>query len=406
MQEINFNKKLVNFIVKKYLKFDKKNPFISISAILAFIGVAIGVMVLILSMSIMNGTAKEFERKLFTMNYPLTIYPKIKDSVNKDTFLKLQENFKDLKFSAFISTQAIVQNANSMSGGMIFGVNAIDEAKINPIFKEALGDFEFNKYDLITGVGISDKLILNHNSKATLYFTELNPAGFSLMPKMKRFNYINSFHSGLNAYDKAYMYTSIEALQTLLQKDENSYDGIHVYSDDAFNDIEKLRDFFKNSSIGVVGWWQQNGNFFAAMKMEKTALFIVLMLIILVASLNIISSLLMTVMSRRKEIALLLSMGASTKEIKAIFLKVGIAIGFGGIVLGVILGFIGYFLLDTFDIVSLPADVYGSAKLPLDLAISDFVSIIIGSIVIVLLSSYYPASRATKIDVIDVLRNE
>src|SRR5574344_1881708 len=82
------------------------------------------------------------------------------------------------------------------------------------------------------------------------------------------------------------------------------------------------------------------------------------------------------------------------------------AIGFGGIILGIILGFIGYFLLDTFDIVSLPADVYGSAKLPLDLAISDFFSIIIGAMIIVFLSSYYPASRATKIDVIDVLRNE
>jgi len=114
----------------------------------------------------------------------------------------------------------------------------------------------------------------------------------------------------------------------------------------------------------------------------------------------------MTVMSRRKEIALLLSMGATTKEIKSIFLRIGTIIGFSGIITGIILGFIGFWFLDTFDIVSLPADVYGSAKLPLDLAMSDFISIIIGSIIIVLLSSFYPASRATKIDVIDVLRNE
>lgn len=400
------NKELINFVVKKYLKFDKKNPFISISAILAFIGVAIGVMVLILSMSIMNGTAKEFERKLFTMNYPLTIYPKFANTVNKELLEKLQNEFKDMKFSEFISTQVIVQNGNNMSGGMIFGVDAKNEKLINPIFKEALKDFEFNKFDLISGVGISDKLLLTKGNKITLYFTELNPAGFALMPKMKRFEYLSSFHSGLNAYDKAYMYTSIEALQTLLQKDSDTFDGIHIHSNNAFKDIEKLREFLKDYEVGVVGWWQQNGNFFAAMKMEKTALFIVLMLIILVASLNIISSLLMTVMSRRKEIALLLSMGATRREIKSIFLKVGSIIGFSGILSGIILGFIGYWFLDNFDIVSLPADVYGSAKLPLDLALSDFLSIVFGAVVIVLLSSIYPASRATKIDVIDVLRNE
>lgn len=400
------NKNLVNFIVKKYLRFDKKNPFISISAILAFIGVAIGVMVLILSMAIMNGTAKEFEKKLFTMNYPLTIYPKMANSVNEELLNKLMKEYPKLKFSPFVSTQAIVQNGDNMSGGMIFGVIPQNEAEINPIYKEAIKDQLINKFDLITGVGISDKLLLSYDSKVTLYFTELNPAGFSLMPKMKRFNYLSSFRSGLNAYDKAYMYTTIEALQTLLQKEQNVYDGIHILSDDAFADIEKLKITLKEDGVGIVGWWQQNGNFFAAMKMEKTPLFIVLMLIILVASLNIISSLLMTVMSRRKEIALLLSMGASSKEIKSIFFRVGTIIGFGGIILGIILGFFGYFLLDTFDIVSLPADVYGSAKLPLDLAISDFISIIIGAVLIVLLSSYYPASRATKIDVIDVLRNE
>ena len=400
------NKQLVNFIVKKYLRFDKKNPFISISAILAFVGVAIGVMVLILSMAIMNGTAKEFEKKLFTMNYPLTVYAKFKNSLDKSTLTMLQEKHPDLKFSPYISTQAIIQNGDTMSGGMIFGVMPQKEAAINDIYKEALGDLKPSKYDIITGAGISDKLFLNSGVKATLYFTELNPTGFSTLPKMKRFTYQTSFTSGLNAYDKAYMYTSIEALQTILKKDKNTYDGIHIFSEDAFTDIEKIKVDLEGTGAGVIGWWQQNGNFFAAMKMEKTALFIVLMLIILVASLNIISSLLMTVMSRRKEIALLLSMGASVKEIKSIFLRLGTIIGFSGIVLGIALGFVGLWILSTFDIVSLPADVYGTAKLPLDLAMFDFVSILIGSILIVLLSSYYPASRATKIDVIDVLRNE
>ena len=115
----------------------------------------------------------------------------------------------------------------------------------------------------------------------------------------------------------------------------------------------------------------------------------------------------MTVMSRRKEIALLLSLGASTQEVKHIFLRLGLIIGYTGIVFGIIFGFLGMYILENFDIISLPADVYGTTKLPLlSLDTIDLVSIIIGSMIIVLLSSWYPAKKATQIDVLDVLRNE
>ncbi len=400
------NKKLVNFIVQKYLRFDKKNPFISISAVLAFIGVAIGVMVLIITMAIMNGTAKEFKNKLFTMNYPLSIYPKYQNSVNKDLLIKLEKEFPTLKFSPYLSSQVIIQSGESMNGGIIFGVDPKKESEINSIYKKAVKNQNFSKYDLIIGDGIRENLFIKKEDKVTLYFTSLSPNGFSMMPKMKRFTYKSSFKSGLHAYDKAYIYTSIEALQTLLRKDKKSFDGIHIYSNNAMKDIEKIKEFLKPYGAGVIGWWQQNGNFFAAMELEKKALFIVLMLIIIIASLNIISSLLMTVMSRRKEIALLLSMGASNKEIKQIFLKLGTIIGFSGIIVGIFLGFFGMWILDTFNIISLPADVYGTSKLPLDLSPLDFISILIGAIIIILLSSYYPAKKATNIDVIDVLRNE
>ena len=401
------NKELVNFIVKKYLKYDNKNPFISISAILAFVGVAIGVMVLIVAMAIMNGTSKEFKDKLFTMNYPLTVYPQINGAVDDTILKKLEEKFPNLIFSPYISSQVMLQSNNEMNGGMIFGIDPIKEAKINKIFNKAYDEnSKFNKYDLIVGSGIKDNMGLFPNQKITLFFTTLNPSGFSLLPKMKRFTYTNSFKSGLTAYDNSYMYTSIDALRTVLKKPKNSYDGIHIYTKDPIKDIEKIKEVLPVFSVGVVGWWQQNGNLFSAMQMEKKALFIVLMLIILIASLNIISSLLMTVMSRRKEIALLLSMGASKQEIKAIFLKLGIVIGMGGIIVGVALGFISMYILQNFDIITLPADVYATSKLPLDLELVDFVSILIGSIFIVLFSSYYPATKATKIDVLDVLRNE
>jgi putative ABC transport system permease protein len=130
------------------------------------------------------------------------------------------------------------------------------------------------------------------------------------------------------------------------------------------------------------------------------------MLIILVASLNIISSLLMTVMNRRHEIALLLSLGASKKEIKKTFFTLGITIGGSGIFFGTLLGLLGLFILGHFDIITLPADVYGTSKLPLDLSWIDFASIITGAIGIVLFSSYYPAKKATEVDILQTLRHE
>ena len=401
-------KNIEKFLVLKYLRFDKKNPFISISAILAFVGVAVGVMVLIITMAIMNGSQKEFKDKLFIMNYPLTIYP-VYTQIDDTLLYKLQRNFPNLKFSPYLSSEVIIQNGDKLLGGVIFGVNKDLESAINPIYKEAIVKNHinhFNKYDVIVGKGIKDDLMLfDKDAKVTLYFTTINPVGISMMPKLKRFHFKGSFRSGLNAYDKSYIYTTHDALMTILHKNKKIYDGIHIYSKNYFQDYKKIKKLLPDG-VSIIGWWEQNGNFFSAMQLEKKALFIVLMLIILVASLNIISSLLMTVMSRRKEIALLLTMGASAKEIKNTFFYLGITIGFSAIIVGVILGLSGLYILDHFDIISVPADVYTTSKLPIDLNLNDLFAVIFGAIGITMIASYYPSKKATQIDPLEVLRNE
>lgn len=398
-------KNLSFYLVKKYLRFDKSQPFITVISFLAFFGVAIGLMVLMVAMAIMNGFDKEFEKKLFTMNYPLSIYSRSFNPVSEMDLQRLEAQFPQLKFSPYISTQVIIKKGNRLEGGMLFGVYFEQEAKINTILAEAIKDKTLDKYDLITGSEIAKTHQFSADEKATLIFTKNDPGGMSLIPKMKRFNYQGSFRSGLMAYDKAYMYTTLDSLAQVLQYEEGKYDGIHIYSEDPFADIEKIRSVLPDD-LGIVGWWQMNGNFFAALALEKRALFIVLMLIILIASLNIISSLLMTVMNRRKEIALLLSLGAYKHEIKNTFFYLGIVIGGGGMLFGIVLGFLALFLLGSFDLISLPADVYGTAKLPLDLSMLDFWLTVVGTTIIVALSSYYPAYKATQINVLDTLRNE
>ena len=398
------NKKFIGHIIKHYLKYDKENPFIFISAMLAFLGIAMGVMVLMIAMGVMNGMQKEMVEKLFVMNYPLTVLPIEEDAVNDTLITTLTKKFPHLKFSPYYTTQVISKNEGVVQGSILYGVDYTKEASINPIFKKAKGTTT-SKYRVVIGEGLSLEMNARVGDKVTLYFSEQQAVGFGTIPLQKRFIVDGVFKSGLKAYDKAIMYTSLEAFEKLLKRPKGSYDGLHIYTKEPLEEVDAIKALLPKNVV-IEGWWQQNGNFFAAMQMEKKALFLVLLLIILVASLNIVSSLLMTVMSRRKEIALMRTLGATKQEIKRIFFKLGIIIGTAGIVAGTLLGGFGIWILTTFDIISVPEDVYGTSKLPIDLTLGDFSFILIGTAIIILLSALYPARKASQTDPLTVLRNE
>jgi len=339
------------------------------------------------------------------MNYPLTVIPKFYGAVNDDLLIDLESKFPSLSFSPYVQSSIMIRSGSKLEGGYLFGVNFKDEAKVNSVLAEAVKDTQFKKFDVVIGKSLKQEFDLYRDDKLMYIFTNVEPGGLSITPKIKRFKIKSIFDSGLSAYDKAYSYTTLEALQTMMHMSSNTYDGIHIYSQTPHKDILEIKKMLP-ISVSVKGWWEDNLNFFAALEMEKASLFIVLMLIILIAAINIISSLLMTVMNRRGEIALLLSLGATTVEIKKVFLYLGVIIGIGGILAGVVLGLSGIWILGTFDIVSLPKDVYPTSTLPLDLSISDFILIIVGAFTIVVASSYYPAKKASEVDILTVLRNE
>ena len=398
-------KSIVTYLVKRFLRFDKEQPFIFLSALLAFLGITLGVMVLLIAMALMNGFDKEFKKKLTIMNYPLTIIPKFYGGVNENLLIDLESKFPSLHFSPYVQSSVMIRNGSRLEGGYLFGVNFEDEAKVNSVLKKAISGNTFKKFDVLIGKTLKQEFNLYRDDKLMYIFTSVEPGGLSMTPKVKRFKVRSVFDSGLSAYDKAYSYTTLEALQVMMHMPNNMYDGIHVYSNNPHDDIEQIKAFLPIST-SVKGWWEDNLNFFAALEMEKASLFIVLMLIILIAAINIISSLLMTVMNRRGEIALLLSLGATTTEIKKVFLYLGVIIGITGIAAGVFLGLSGIWVLGTFDIISLPKDVYPTSTLPLDLSLLDFSLIIVGAFFIVIGSSYYPAKKASEVDILTVLRNE
>jgi len=406
------NKTFINKIIRHYLKYDRDNPFIFISSMLAFLGIAAGVMVLMLAMGIMNGTQKEFQKRLFVMNYPLTLTPLGYNNANDTIIQELHQEFPHLKFSPYYTTQVISKSGSNVNGSILYGVNFQKEATINEVFKTAQENAleSKSKFKIVTGGELTLEMNIKKGEKLTLYFSEQQAIGFGSMPLQKRFVIDSTFDSGLNTYDKAIIYTTHKAFQKILKRPTGIYDGIHIYSNDAMNDLKKINAFLEKNGydkgVRLQGWWEQNASFFAAMQMEKKALFLVLLLIILVAALNIISSLLMTVMSRRSEIALMKTLGATSSEIKSIFFKLGTIIGVSGIMAGTALGLIGMWVLTTFPIISLSEDVYGFSKLPIDLTLLDFVLIILGAFFIVILSSLYPAKKASSTDPLTVLRNE
>jgi putative ABC transport system permease protein len=406
------NRTFINKVIKHYLKYDRDNPFIFISSLLAFIGIAAGVMVLMLAMGIMNGTQKEFKKRLFVMNYPLTLIPIGYQNANDDILQKLSGQFPNLQFSPYYTTQVISKSGSNVNGSILYGVNFEQERKINEVFEKSMQNslHTQSKFKMVTGATLAQEMNVYKGGKLTLYFSEQHAVGFGSMPVQKRFVIDATFDSGLNTYDKAIIYTTLGAFQKILKRPAGIYDGIHIYSADAMNDLKRINSFLASigydKGVRVQGWWEQNTSFFAAMEMEKRALFFVLLLIILVAALNIISSLLMTVMSRRTEIALMKTLGATGSEIKSIFFRLGAIIGLGGIIAGTILGFIGKWVLTTFPIIQLSEEVYGFSKLPVDLTTSDFIFIIVGAVIIVTISSIYPAYKASSTDPLNVLRNE
>lgn len=352
------------------------------------------------------------------MNYPLTIFGTQRNAINSTLLSSLEERFPNLKFSPYIRSQGAVKIGSSLNAGLIFGVDFQREMAVNKVLEESKSFAPFNKDSIILGEraiknasmpfasqNLPSTPLQSQNSKVTVIFTQLQASGISLTPQMKRFSIDATFSSGLNSYDESYAFIDIATMQKIRKVDSSTFDGIHIFSPNPMQDIEEIRAILPQGA-NIIGWWQQNGNFFSAIALEKRALFIVLMLIIIMASLNIISSLMMVIMTRRREIALLLSLGASKRDIKATFFWLGNVIGFSGIIFGVILAFIVLFLLHTFPIISLPADVYGSSKLPLHLAFSDFAMILLGGVCVVLASSFYPSQKASALNPLTTLRSE
>jgi lipoprotein-releasing system permease protein len=234
---------------------------------------------------------------------------------------------------------------------------------------------------------------------------EMGPLG--MLPKVRQFKIAAIFEMGMFEYDTNLVLADLRSAQDFFGYG-NAVSGIELRLDDIYK-APKIRDS-ATRKLGfpyyVRDWMQMNRNLFSALKLEKFAMFVILVLIVLVASFNIVSTLMMNVVEKAKEIAILKSMGATNQGVMMVFMLQGLMIGIVGTTIGIILGYILGYILNTYELIKLPADVYYLSKLPVKMKLFDFIVVSFSAIIISFLSTLYPSYHAAKLNPVEPLRYE
>lgn len=395
MKKFNFE----NFLAIKYISSKKEEKLISLSSLLSIISIAIGVGALILVLGIMNGFDKMLESKIIGAN-PHIMVKNFNGTFDLDN--KLIDAIKSDKLVSNVYSSLVEQciiSANGQSSGSILnGIDFKDKPYIEKYIKGNTSGIVLGK-ELMKAIGVS----IGQNVRVTLAYSKPTAVGFS--PVSFEAPVTGVFDSGMYEYDLAFSYIPIN----LLWKNMQTYDQINTIAINLYNpyNINKVGDFLDHvlpGSYYFVTWAQMNKNFFTALKLEKIAMGIILLLIIIVAAFDIMNSLTMLVMEKVKDIAILVSLGATSKNIKNIFIKQGLILGIIGTAIGDFLGLSLGYILKHYNIVSLPKQVYYITKIPVDITLTYVIGISIISIGLCTLASLYPASKASKMNIIEVLR--
>ena len=402
-------------IAFRYLKTRKKDGFLNVISIFSFIGISLGVAVLIIVMSVMNGFRTELINKIVGFNAHVTVkayeMPIDIEKLNNNT-LKLISN--DLIFSNI--GEAIVINKDYTKGIVLRGYNNQDFSKLDIVKK---GNFIGNSKNLIKNyISIGKELSFDLNLEVGDKISIMSSAGIQTiignLPKQETFTINSIFDSGLTDFDKNIAFINLNTLESFFnfeKKDRN----LEIYLKNPSN-IEtikpKVQEIFNNEFVYT--WSDMNSSLFSALKVERNVMFIILSLIIIVAAFNIISGLTILVKNKTREIAILKSIGVLNKSITKIFFLVGIIIGTSATLFGIFLGVmfslyienLRSFLSNIFNISLFPEEIYFLSTMPSEINPSSIFVISICSIIITILVSIFPAIKASKLDPVKALKYE
>jgi lipoprotein-releasing system permease protein len=413
--------KLEFFIALRYLKSKRKEGFISVIAIFSFIGIMIGVATLIIVMSVMNGFRDELVNRILGINAHLTIYSKHQQIPNYQDFTKQLQQIKGVKYvNPLVEAQVMLSANNKNIGGLAKGINLID-LKNKKLIADNItsGNIEVlqNQNSVIIGSAIATSLNLDIGDKIKLISAETNQTIIGSIPRIKTYNVGAIFDSGMYEYDISTVFMPFNIAQTHFRFPASA-SAMEVFVDDATNvfevnyQVKKLLIDYKG--FYVVNWQQSNASFLEALTVERNVMFLILALIILVAAFNIISSMIMLVNDKNKNIALLRSLGMDKFSIMRIFLICGSSIGFVGTALGLIIGVlfsaninnIKIWLESVTNATLFNPTIYFLSNLPSRIFVSDIILIVTISLILSFLATIYPAYKASKSNPADILRYE
>lgn len=413
-------KPLQFYIGLRYTRAKRRNHFISFITLISMLGIAVGVTALITVISVMNGFEKELRERILGMTAHATIQGY--EGGLQDWNIVAQAAAKNPHvegFAPYITAEGMLSYGQQVNGTLIRGILPSQEPKVSDVAQKMLfGDLEYlqpGEFGIILGKDLARKLGVFEGDKVTLIIPQASVTPAGIMPRLRRFTVVGVFEAGMYEYDSALALIHIkDAARLFRMQDEVS--GVRLKLDDMFQAQQVTRELLADipGRYYISDWTTQHANFFRAVKIEKVTMFVILSLIIGVAAFNLVSTLVMAVVDKEADIAILRTLGATPSTILGIFIVQGAVIGIIGTLLGTVGGV--SLALNVENIIPaleqilgfqfLSAEVYYISDLPSDLHWDQVITISVLALVLSLLATLYPAWRGSRIQPAEALRYE
>jgi lipoprotein-releasing system permease protein len=397
------------FVALRYLRAKRKGMFAVVTTSIGVAGVTVGVAALITTLSVMNGFQTDIQRKIVGAQAHISIYGAGSPADLADLTATAKQDPEVAATAPFVLGQAILTHRNRSLGLVLKGLDPAQEFSVNDLARKLVngtwdGIGAGKVPGIVLGVELADRMEAEVGSEVVLVSPQSVATPLGPLPKMQRFKVVGLLKTGYYEYDNGTAWTEFGAASKFLGA-ETGAAGIGL----RLKDLNRADAVAKRlrSALGfrrvVRTYAQMNQTLFAALKLEKTVMFIILTLITLVASLNIASTQILRTAEKTRDIGLLKAMGAHARMIEKIFLVEGVLIGSSGVAAGMALGFLLSWIIATFNIVELPADIYYLSKVPVDVRPWDVAAVTIMGLTLTILATIYPARRAAKSDPVEAI---